>query len=61
MVQINNMPDIAWNRKYIVCRQMNNEYWYYGSYDDIERANYAAKEVDGWLIFNESRCNNENI
>lgn len=45
MVQINNMPDISWHRKYIVCRQVNNEYWYYGSYDIKEALSYCCYEV----------------
>ena len=51
-VKINNMtPDcINENTKYIVARLVDDELWYWGSYEDIERSETAAKQFTNALI-----------
>lgn len=53
MIQINNMNELAWKRKYIVCQNVNNEFWFWGAWDDVEKAHEVAKNIDGYLIVNE--------
>lgn len=52
MLRINNLPDRCKNKKYIVCDKVNNEYWYYGAFDELKRAQEVAKFIDGEIIEN---------
>ena len=55
-IEIHNMglieslpfPDTHW----IVCKVIEGEFWYYGRYDDRDRAEKAKREVNG-VIFEE--------
>jgi hypothetical protein len=39
-------------RHWIVCKVVEGEFWYYGRYDNIDRARKAKKEING-VIFKE--------
>ena len=45
---INNIPTPAPQfERFIVARLVDKEYWYYGTYYDLERAMRVAKQVHG--------------
>ena len=48
-VKINNMPNVE-PEKYVVARYGNKEWWYYGMYDDKEKAYSVSKEVGGYVF-----------
>ena len=48
MVKVNNLP--ASHKQYVVARRVSGELWYWGSYDDREKANYTALNVSGEVI-----------
>lgn len=50
MMQVNNLPEYARDRKWIVATLDGDEFWFFGAYDDIRTAVDAAKEVDGVAI-----------
>ena len=50
MTVINNMPEGALNHLYIVARDYDGEYWFWGAYDDVYEANAAAHHIDGDVI-----------
>ena len=41
-VKINNVEKYAMNKKYIVARVVDHEFWFYGAYNDIKWAEEAA-------------------
>lgn len=43
-VVINNVPDTA--RRYIVARLTNGELWFWGSWDELDRANDCMDELN---------------
>lgn len=45
---INNMPNTT--KKYIVARRVDGELWFWGSWDDRDRANEVALEIGGEVI-----------
>ena len=49
-MEIKNMPDYAKNEPFIVYRVVSGEAWFYGAYDDFEKANHAACEVGGVVM-----------
>lgn len=51
-ITINNLPTYANEYKYIVARECDNEFWFYGAFDESDRANRAAKEVGGVVFTN---------
>ena len=54
MMNINNVPAYAENMKYIVARRVNGQYWFWGAWNDRDRANEVAIEV-GCVVF----CNEQ--
>ena len=44
---IKNMPTYAANYKYIVYRTIDNENWFYGAYNDYNKAIEVAIAIDG--------------
>ena len=51
-ITINNLPDYAKEYKYIVTRECENEFWFYGAFNESDRANRAAEEVNGVVFTN---------
>jgi hypothetical protein len=49
-VKINNLPDTAKNRKYIVFRYVDDEAWFYDAWDDHTKALAQAVEINGQFI-----------
>ena len=51
--KINNMPEYAATKKYIVVRRVNGELWFWGAWNDRDAANEAALEIGGITLRNE--------
>ena len=49
---INNEPNYAKDYNYIVARLIDDEYWFYGAYNDGAKAEKVANEVNGEVIIN---------
>ena len=49
-MKINNMPATADNYKYIIVREVDGEFWYYGADNDRDRANEVALAVGGIVL-----------
>lgn len=45
MVKINNLSNKL--ERYVVARRIDGEYWYWGTYTEMESATVAAKFIDG--------------
>lgn len=53
MTKINNVPDYAKDMEFIVVREIDGEYWFYGGYNrDAEKAYRVAEQVDGIVAHN---------
>lgn len=53
-VMINNMSETAAHRKWIVCRAVEGEVWFYDAwqYDHEDDAHAQAREIDGFVVEN---------
>lgn len=53
-VMINNFPKTAEHSKWIVCRAVDGEVWFYGAwmYDHEDDARAQAREVNGFVVEN---------
>jgi hypothetical protein len=47
-VTVNNLPDEP--KRYVVARVIDGELWFWGSYEDEDRAKQAAKEIEGVVL-----------
>lgn len=50
MLNVNNVPKYAKSRRFWVIREVGEEYWFYGAFDDVTRAFKSAKEVENALL-----------
>ena len=50
MYSVNNVSKSYLNSEYSVIRDVENEYWYYGSYDSLERAQEVGKTLCNGLV-----------
>lgn len=53
MKNINNMPEYAETKKYIVVRRVKGELWFWGAWNDRDTANEVALEIGGITLRNE--------
>lgn len=51
---INNIPKYAEDRKYIVAREVDGEFWFWGAFDDNNEAHRTAGEIDGYVFDRET-------
>ena len=52
--KINNLKDYALDHKYIVARIVGDELWFWGAWDDDQRAEEVARQLgNGLVIANE--------
>ena len=47
MSEIKNVPDYASEYPYIVAHEIEGELWFWGAYDDRDRANEVAEKIGG--------------
>ena len=52
VIKINNEPKYASDYEFIVARKVDNEYWFWGAYEDGFRAEKAAIEIGGVVFHN---------
>ena len=50
MTKINNLPTYANEYKYIVVREIDGEWWFYGAYNEGSKAEHAAVECNGEIF-----------
>ena len=51
-IKINNEPPYAKDYEFIVARKVENEYWFWGAYEDGCMADRAASEINGIVFHN---------
>ncbi len=51
--KVNNLPEYASDYKYIACKVIDNKLWFYGAFNEYEKALKAAREVFGVVVENE--------
>lgn len=47
-----NMPEYANDYEFVVAREVDGDYWYWGAYSDGFKAEKAAIEIGGFIIHN---------
>jgi hypothetical protein len=47
MADIMFVPDYAYDHRYIVARECDNDWWFWGAYDDQFKATIAAEQIGG--------------
>ena len=50
--KINNEPEYARNYEFVVARNVDGEFWFYGAYSDGFKAEQAAIEMGGLIFHN---------
>ena len=53
MNEIKNKPNYAKEYSFIVAREIDNDLWYWGAYNDRNEANRVASEINGMVFQNE--------
>lgn len=48
--KINNLPKDVKETAYIVCSMVNDELWFYGAYNNKEKAEEVAEMYDGLTV-----------
>lgn len=48
-----NIPEYAKEKKYVVMRSVDGELYFWGAWDERERANEVANEINGVVISND--------
>ena len=51
-IRINNKPSYANEYEFIVAREVDGEYWFYGAYADGFKADRIAMEIGGIIFHN---------
>ncbi len=49
-MKVQNVPNYAYEDPFIVCRECDNELWFWGSFPDIRTATKVAIEIGGEVI-----------
>lgn len=57
MYKVNNISKDYLNYKYSVIRDCDGEYWYYGSYDTLERSQEVCNTLCNGLIVESKSIN----
>lgn len=52
-INVNNVPVYALKAHYWVCRQSDNELWFWGAWNDNDEAHRVAKEIGGVVVSND--------
>lgn len=47
---VDNMPEYAMKRRYIVARYDSGRLWFYGAWDDLERCSEVVDTLDNGII-----------
>ncbi len=49
---IHNCPEYAYDYEFVVARKCDEEWWFWGAYEDGFTAERAAKEIGGVIFHN---------
>ena len=49
---VNNVPDYAKDTRFWVVTRNEDEFWFYGAWDDEKRAKDVAKKIEGYVLMN---------
>ena len=49
---VNNIPTYAINYDFIVARRVDDELWFWGAWNDRDKANEVALEIGGVVVTN---------
>ncbi len=49
-IKIHNQPQYAKDYEFMVLRKVDNEYWFYGAYEDGFKAEQIALSLEGGVI-----------
>lgn len=52
IIKINNEPEYAKNYEFVVAREVDGEFWFYGAYTDGWKAERVATEIYGIIFHN---------
>lgn len=52
MDRIKNCPDYAKDYEFVVVRKVDNEYWFYGAYENGFKAEQVCLEIGGIIFHN---------
>lgn len=59
-VEVNNVPDYAMSKRFWVIREVYDEYWFFGAFNDVTKAFNSCKELsNGTLIENTEISEND--
>ena len=50
LTMINNMPAYATDYEFLVVRKVDNDLWFWGAYNDHDKAYDAAEEINGFIL-----------
>ena len=50
IIQIANVPEYAYQYRYITYRLIDGEAWFWGAYEDSNEALDAAREIGGYVL-----------
>lgn len=50
MIKVNNLPAYAMDNEYIVVHKSDGEYWFYGAFHKLDKANEVANMVHGEVL-----------
>lgn len=49
-MRVENVPSYAYDDPFIVCRECDNELWFWGSFEDLRTACKVAQEISGQVV-----------
>ncbi len=52
MLNLINAPEYASHYEFVVAREIDGDYWFWGAYADGFKADRVAREIDGIVIHN---------
>jgi hypothetical protein len=50
MLNVNNVSKYAKSKRFWVVREVDEEYWFYGAFDDVTEAFKSAKAIENALL-----------
>ena len=54
MLKVNNLPEYAKNYNWLACNTVDDELWFYGAYNDHDKAFDVAISIGGVVVLSTS-------